>query len=833
MKKRIVVVLLAIAIAVSGLIPFANFESNASSYSLTNHQQTESPWGYTYYDGYTFASSGCGIMSTVNAVHYATGNWINPLELANWAHSAGFYTGTDGTYRSMWSYLNSSGFASAYGFKVVTTAYSTVYDTAFRNHIANGGVAVVHVYGHYMAIVDYNSSTGQYLLWDNAAGPVCGYKRPTSTAGDWCTAAELEGGWNSTYLTIDWYCLISSTGSSSGGSTSSSYKVTTNVVSGGGKAGFNDDCSSTSVSVEPGKTVYFRVTPNTGYKATKVVVGGTSFTLKNNGEGSQVYTFTMPQGAVGIDVTFSKTSYTVKTNCTTGGKAGFNDDCSNTSASVTQGTKVYFRVTPDSGYRCSKILVGGTTWDLTNNGVGSQVYNFMMPYGNVVIDVTFEKTGSSTTTTNPSTTTKATATAKPSATATPAPADITVMRDQVIVADQVVRSEGIPENIDADFTQFIGEYCAFFGWIASTKEITSIGYTLDNGTKQYDSTFLLDAEQGVVDAAISIYGGTSFASRFYVKLPINDSKAHVIKLYAKFGTEEKVFWTINCKGGTTQEVDPGIGTSKPSSTNSPSATTKPVTSSVTFVSRDELIVNHERMYEAGGIPETVTIKVADFVGEKLEIFGWFASSAAISKFGYKLDNNPTIYDAEYKLDAEAEIKTIAAGQCGEGADAARYDILVPINDTNGHVIRVYATDATGEKLIWTVELEKGEGGNDKPVIVPDPTPVPDIDDPFIVDPDDRPQDKEEPVVTEAPIYTEEPSDNTIEPDVTNAPSEDATEAPADANPEEEYEYYYEYDYTNLILLLLGILAVIIAGSVALVIILLKKKKKKAENVDQQ
>lgn len=354
-----------------------------------NYQQTEDPWGYAYYDGYTFASSGCGIMSTVNAVNYLTGNWINPLELANWAHSMGFYTGTYGTERSMWSYLNSSYFTSSYGFKVVGTAYSTVYDSTFRNHIINGGVAVVHVYGHYMSIVGYNQSTGQYLLWDNAAGPVCGYKRPTSTNGDWCTAAQLEGAWNSSYLTIDWYCLISRTGSSTPSApTAKSYKVLTNVTSGGGKAGFNDDCSTTSASVTQGTTVYFRVTPNSGYVCTKVVVGGTTFSLKNNGVGSQVYTFGMPAGDVRIDVTFAKIAYSLKSEFVGPGTCDF-DGKGCVAAKITEGNVVYYDIRPSAGAKISQILVNGVAQSIPSDPTARVVKSFTMPAKDTTVKIVF------------------------------------------------------------------------------------------------------------------------------------------------------------------------------------------------------------------------------------------------------------------------------------------------------------------------------------------------------------------------------------------------------------------------------------------------------------
>lgn len=375
--------------------------ANASSYALKNWQQDEpyvpgyvhtdatgtysGTWWYKVYGLKNFGDSGCGIMSFVNAVHYATGNFMDPLEVADWAYSKGYYLGKGGTSRKMYPNIEAK-FGARYGFKVVNTGtVGKVSDAAFVNHIKNGGTAVVLVKGHYMAIVDYNESTKRFLLWDNCAGDGRGGHRAGAThkAGDWYTAAQLQGAINSEYLTVKWYCLISAVNNTP-------YKCDTKVVSGGGKVGFNDDCSYTSQSILAGTKVSFRVTPNDGYVATKVVVGGSAVSLKNNGVGSQVYSFTMPAGAVTIKVTFEKITYACTAANIAGlGKVGFNDDCSLTSQKIQWGTTVYYRVTPETGYKAAKVTVNGTEVELLNEGLGSQVYSFTMPKKAVSIEATF------------------------------------------------------------------------------------------------------------------------------------------------------------------------------------------------------------------------------------------------------------------------------------------------------------------------------------------------------------------------------------------------------------------------------------------------------------
>lgn len=169
------------------------------------YQQYWDPWGSVYYDGWSFGDTGCGIMSTVNAINYATGVFIDPIEMANWAHSIGGYTGTDGSFNAiLWPNLEAA-FGKKYGFTVPNTGtWGGAGSAELMNHCANGGVAVVNIYGHFMALVNYNPATGRYLVYDSYAG-VNG--NPTTVNGDWLTVADLSG--NYYYMNVFWYCLIS------------------------------------------------------------------------------------------------------------------------------------------------------------------------------------------------------------------------------------------------------------------------------------------------------------------------------------------------------------------------------------------------------------------------------------------------------------------------------------------------------------------------------------------------------------------------------------------------------------------------------------------------
>ncbi|MBQ8164390.1 MAG: SPOR domain-containing protein [Clostridia bacterium] len=170
--------------------------------------------------------------------------------------------------------------------------------------------------------------------------------------------------------------------------TTATYTVSASVASGSGSVHFGNNV--TSAKVAAGTLINFQTTPSSGYAVSKIVVGGTTQTIKNNG-GNAVYQFTMPAGNCAVSVTFSKVAatYTASASVASGsGKVHFGNNV--TSANVAAGTVINFQTTPSSGYKVSKILVGGTAWTIKNNG-GDAVYQFTMPEGNCGVVVTFTK----------------------------------------------------------------------------------------------------------------------------------------------------------------------------------------------------------------------------------------------------------------------------------------------------------------------------------------------------------------------------------------------------------------------------------------------------------
>ncbi len=153
-------------------------------------------------------SSGCGIFAFANAIYNLNGKSVNVKTVATWAkNNNSWRPGNGGMYRDLF-YTNKSvqtQYGSTYGFKIDKCAYGKVTDSAFTNHLKNGGVAVAHVPGHFIAITDYNASTGKYYVVESYVTNA----RALPSAG-WVTKAALTT--SNAKSKVDWYCLISKSG---------------------------------------------------------------------------------------------------------------------------------------------------------------------------------------------------------------------------------------------------------------------------------------------------------------------------------------------------------------------------------------------------------------------------------------------------------------------------------------------------------------------------------------------------------------------------------------------------------------------------------------------
>ncbi len=199
--------------------------SSNTTAAPTVFYQTDSRWG-SYQYGYsntagttpaTISSAGCGLLSYVNAVYYLNGSFIEPTFLADYSVNNGYRVNGVGTSHSLYkAFANSYG--ADYGFAYVGQ-YSSY--SSLANQLQNGNVAIFTVPNHLMACVDYDSSTGKYLILDSYPSS----NRGTSSGYAWKTQSQMEsmGASISSY-----FYVLTSTGEGTGsGSSTSAHEINT------------------------------------------------------------------------------------------------------------------------------------------------------------------------------------------------------------------------------------------------------------------------------------------------------------------------------------------------------------------------------------------------------------------------------------------------------------------------------------------------------------------------------------------------------------------------------------------------------------------------------
>ena len=209
--KRSVCLLL---VATMLLTIFVGTSISASAAAFTIQRQWDAKWKNYYVGGRTMYATACGIFSMVNAIGYLTGDAPEVYSAAKWANSIGaFNAGFGGTDRSALYPKIQKKYGATYGFTCDVAGgsgyWATAASTTLKNHLANGGVAIGHVPGHFIAIVGYDYSTNKFHVYDSAPSSSRGTATYGATGlGDcWVTQSRLSTG----KLKLDWFCLLSAT----------------------------------------------------------------------------------------------------------------------------------------------------------------------------------------------------------------------------------------------------------------------------------------------------------------------------------------------------------------------------------------------------------------------------------------------------------------------------------------------------------------------------------------------------------------------------------------------------------------------------------------------
>lgn len=180
-------------------------------YSLVNgdngerlYNQFDSKWkNYTYNTGNLY-DTGCGIFSFCNAIYALYGIRLDVTEVASWAYQIGAYNrdGNEGTYRVPFYDNVISKYGNYCNIELSGYKYGTIYDSELKNHLANGGVAVAHVYGHFIAISGYDASSNSFYIIDSAVTRGRGLP-----ANGWISASSIA---NNSKSKVDWFALLKS-----------------------------------------------------------------------------------------------------------------------------------------------------------------------------------------------------------------------------------------------------------------------------------------------------------------------------------------------------------------------------------------------------------------------------------------------------------------------------------------------------------------------------------------------------------------------------------------------------------------------------------------------
>ncbi len=149
--------------------------------------QYDPQWcGTAYGSEGCMGTAGCGILATVNAVYALSGHYMDVMELADYA--------VEKNYRIIGSGTDDGIFRAAckkYGRK-----YNFTWDghggsiNQLKKKLAKGDTAVVHVQGHYVAVVAHDKKKNRFLMLDSNYLP----KREDTAFGDWISVKRLLEG---------------------------------------------------------------------------------------------------------------------------------------------------------------------------------------------------------------------------------------------------------------------------------------------------------------------------------------------------------------------------------------------------------------------------------------------------------------------------------------------------------------------------------------------------------------------------------------------------------------------------------------------------------------
>ncbi|MBO5104580.1 MAG: dockerin type I repeat-containing protein [Ruminococcus sp.] len=206
-KRRLLNIITAFVMSFALMcVPVGNLSADAAEGRLYN--QYEEKWQNVIFNKYALTQnsmyiSGCGIFSFCNAIYALNGNAIDAVNIAAWAVDNGSYQpGNGGMYYLSFYNTVESGYGELFNFSIDGHYYGRITDQRLINHLKNGGVATIHVYGHLMAVTGYNEINNTYHVIESAVSSTRGLE-----PDGWVSAEKMCSGTTN----VDWYALISDT----------------------------------------------------------------------------------------------------------------------------------------------------------------------------------------------------------------------------------------------------------------------------------------------------------------------------------------------------------------------------------------------------------------------------------------------------------------------------------------------------------------------------------------------------------------------------------------------------------------------------------------------
>ncbi len=232
---------LALVIAFSlCFTPMVKADTAHDDLSAIAYFQNAYPWRYYEYGGKTIARTGCGILSSINAINYLNGVFDTTEKadfavqsIAAYAYSIDAFNGKVGGGTARYYLFGTEisetpplakQFGKQYGFTISVpwtenwnkenqfdgSSYNNIYvnkHTQLKSYLAADAVAIAHVPGHFICLADYNPDTDEFLVIDCAPSE----KRGNWGLGGvlWYSADELSGGNGA--MTVGGFCILERT----------------------------------------------------------------------------------------------------------------------------------------------------------------------------------------------------------------------------------------------------------------------------------------------------------------------------------------------------------------------------------------------------------------------------------------------------------------------------------------------------------------------------------------------------------------------------------------------------------------------------------------------